>query len=176
MWLRLYKPVLAGCAFLWLVAGATAERAVPSATDLQRDGREASDRQLPIVLEFSAATCTYCAELERDFLVPMLISGEYTDRIILRRLLLDGGTTVTDFDGRQVAPGALADRYHARFTPTLVFLDSHGRELAERIIGINTPELFGGYLDACIDTALLKIRDPDSTRIFAGCAAADSSP
>jgi thioredoxin-related protein len=161
--------VLAGCAFLWLVSGAGAEPAVPAATDLQRDGREALDRQLPIVLEISTAGCAYCRQLEQEFLVPMLLSGDYTDKLILRRLSLDSGSPVTGFDGQPLATVTLAGRYRTRMTPTLVFMDGHGRELTERIVGINTPELFGGYLDACIDTALQVIRNPAGTRAVAGC-------
>jgi len=144
---------------------------VPTSRDLQADGRQALEQKLPILLEFSAVDCPYCRELERDFLVPMLISGEYSDKVIIRRLLLDTGAHVTGFDGDYQAATVIASRYKAWVTPTMVFIDGHGNELAERITGINTPELFGGYLDACIDTALLRIRDPDSTVEFAGCRA-----
>jgi thioredoxin-related protein len=142
---------------------------VPYGTDLQADGRLARDRQLPILLVFSATGCAYCQQLEDEFLKPMLISGEYTDRVIIRRLLLDIGQHAIDFDGTQRTASAIATRYKAWVTPTLVFLDGTGREVAERMTGINTPEMFGGYLDACIDTALLRIRDPDSTVRYAGC-------
>ena len=170
MLLRLYKSLLAGGAFLCLAASAYGAGDVPLGEDLQRDGRHALDQQLPILLEFSAASCMYCRQLEREFLVPMLISGEYTDKAIIRRLLLDTGAYITDFDGERKPASDVASRYRAWITPTLVFIDGRGNEITERMIGINTPELFGGYLDACIDTALLKIRDPDSTETFAGCS------
>ncbi len=174
MLLRLYKAVLRGCAFLCLAASAYGAGDVPLGEDLRRDGQQAIERQLPMLLEFSAATCLECRQLEREFLVPMLISGEYTDKIIIRRLLVDSGTQVTDFDGARKPASDVASRYRAWITPTLVFIDGQGREITERMVGINTPELFGGYLDACIDTALLQIRDPDSTTTFAGCSAASA--
>ncbi|MEZ5541208.1 MAG: thioredoxin fold domain-containing protein [Pseudomonadota bacterium] len=171
MFRQLFYPLVAASAVTWLtvVAPAAAGVDVPYGTDLQADGRLAQARRVPILLEFSAVSCSYCRQLEREFLVPMLISGEYDDKVIIRRLLLDIGQHVTDFDGTRREASAIAARYRAWVTPTLVFIDGSGHEVAERMKGINTPELFGGYLDACIDTALLQVREPGSPVRFAGC-------
>lgn len=172
MWLQLlYKPLLAGCAFLCLAGATHGQPDIPPGDDLLDTGRQSLERRLPILLEFSAASCMYCRQLEREFLVPMLISGDYTDKVMLRRLLLDTGAYTTDFDGRRKPASEVASRYRAWLTPTLVLIDGHGNEIAERMTGINTPELFGAYLDACIDTALLKIREPASHVTIAGCTA-----
>lgn len=167
---RLYKRVLAGCILLWLAAsGLLADVEVPVAVDLQQDGAQAGTRQLPILLSFSALECSYCDLLEEEFLKPMLLGGEYSDRIIIRKLILDNGSRVGDFSGEHVYATRLADRYRIYVTPTILFLDAGGRELAERMVGINTPEMFGGYLDNCIETALLSIRDPDRLADLHGC-------
>jgi len=152
-------------------AGVAAGVMVPVSVNLQSDGNLALEQRLPILLEFSALDCGYCRQLEDEFLIPMLISGDYAGKVVMRRLLLDTGAQVTDFNGERVAATQVASRYRAWVTPTMVFIDGRGHELAERIVGINTPELFGAYLDACIDTALLKLRAPDSTVEFAGCSA-----
>ena len=169
MELRLYKPVICVWALFCFIGTALAEFDIPVSDDLQQDGARARELQLPILLTFSAIDCPYCRQLEQDFLGPMLISGEYSDRVIIRRLILDNGSRVTDFDGQRRPVDHIASRYKAWLTPTTVFIDGSGLEVAARIVGINTPELFGGYLDACIDTALLRIRDPDSTVKYAGC-------
>ena len=167
---RLYKPVVTGCIIFWLAAsGLFAEVEVPVATDLQQLGIQASDRRLPILLSFSAIDCSYCELLEEEFLEPMLLGGEYTDKIIIRKLVLDNGSRVGDFSGRQIDATRLSDRYRIYVTPTMLFVDSDGRELAERMVGINTPELFGGYLDNCIETALLGIRAPERLLNLHGC-------
>jgi len=167
---QLYKPVLLGCALFWLAAGGLpAEVEIPLATDLQADGRQAREARLPILLTFSAIVCEYCRQMEDDFLRPMLISGEYTDRILIRRLLLDNGSRVTDFSGERIATTQLSDRYKVFVTPTLLFLDGNGNELARRMVGINTPEMYGGYLDECIDTALYSIRTPARLARLPGC-------
>lgn len=173
----LYKPAVFGCALLWLAAAALqASVPVPVADNLQQEGGQARVRQQPVLLAFSADDCSYCKLLEEDFLQPMLLSGEYEDRVIIRKLILDNGSSVTDFTGRQIETTRLSDRYRVFVTPTILFVDGNGRELAERMIGINTPELFGGYLDACVDTALASIRNPAALATLHGCRLAQPAP
>jgi thioredoxin-related protein len=167
---RLYKSALLGCGLFWLAAGGLrAEIEVPLATDLQADGALAREARLPILLTFSAIVCDYCEQLETLFLRPMLISGEYTDKILIRKVLLDNGSRVTDFSGERIAATRLSDRYKVFVTPTILFLDGDGREIAARMVGINTPELYGGYLDNCIATALYTLRAPKKLSQLHGC-------
>jgi len=154
----------------WLASGCLlAEIEVPVATDLQQLGVQASERRLPILLTFSAIECSYCDLLEEEFLEPMLLGDEYTDKIIIRKLVLDNGSRIGDFSGSQIDATRLSDRYRIYVTPTILFVDASGRELAERMVGINTPEMFGGYLDNCIETALLGIRAPERLAQLHGC-------
>ena len=158
---RLYKPILLGCGLFLLAAAALrAQVDIPLAGDLRQDGQTARDRQLPIMLVFGAISCPHCDELEEEFIRPMLLSGEYTDRILIRKLVVDNGSGVTDFTGQRLAVGDFAHRYGVFVTPTILFVDHAGRQLAERMVGINTIEMYGGYLDQCIDTALIHIREP----------------
>ena len=170
MYKPLYKAAVFGCALLWLLAcSLQAEVRVPVAEDLQQEGREAKSRQLPIMLTFSADDCGYCEMLEEDFLQPMLLSGKYGERVIIRKLILDDGSSVSDFSGRDIEATQLSSHYRVFVTPTILFIDGEGRELAERIVGINTPELFGGYLEACIDTARASIRNQALLASLHGC-------
>jgi thioredoxin-related protein len=154
----------------WLgVAVLRAEVSVPVVTDLQREGKLALKQDLPILLTFTSSICSYCDLLEEDFLQPMLLSGDYGDRVLIRKLVIDAGRTITDFNGEPSTADKLSSRYRVFVTPTLLFVDGNGTELAERILGINTPELFGGYLDDCIDTALERIREPDRLASAHGC-------
>ena len=122
---RLYKPVVFGCALMWLAAMALrAEVAVPLVRDLQSDGLLAQQQQLPILLTFTASYCDYCDLLEEEFLQPMLLSGEYEDKIIIRKLVLDNGSRLTDFSGHQVSAARLADSYRVTVTPTILFVDA----------------------------------------------------
>ena len=158
---QLYKPVVSLCGLFLLAAAALqADVEVPVATDLQQDGQRALEQQLPVMLVFSAITCSHCDELEEEFIRPMILGGEYTDRILIRKLVLDNGSSLTDFSGQRRPVGDFASSYGVYVTPTILFVDHTGRQLAERMVGINTIEMYGGYLDQCIDTALMHIREP----------------
>jgi thioredoxin-related protein len=167
---RLYSLLIIVSASLWPEYSALhAAVTVPVASNLQQDGNQAVSQRLPILLTVTSLACSYCELLEQDFLQPMLLGGHYRDKVIIRKLELYPGATVIDFNGQEITASKLSDRYRVFVTPTLLFVDGNGKELAERIIGINTPELYGGYLDNCIETALLYIRDPEKAARIRGC-------
>ena len=122
--------------------------------DMHALGAIAAKRDLPVLLMFSADGCPYCERVEEDFLKPMLISGDYTNKVLIRMVKVDDAGDVTDFDGRRMSMDDFARRYQVRVTPTVVFLDAHGHQLAQRLIGISTPDFYGGDLDNAIDHSL----------------------
>jgi thioredoxin-related protein len=136
---------------------------VPATRDLREDARLAQRAGLPIVLVVSQHACGYCELLDREVLHPLIISGEYTEKVILRKIDVVSGTPVVDFDGKPVLPRKLARRYSAFVTPTVLFLDHQGREVAPKIVGVNTIEFYWGYLDEAIDQALARVRDCDGS-------------
>lgn len=114
---------------------------------------------MPILLLVSQGACPYCDLLKQEILQPMVISGAYRDRVLIRELLIDEDDTLIDFDGQPVTGRSFAKRYLKRlFTPTLLFLDHEGRERTKRMIGITTPEMYGYYVDESIDKAIGAIR------------------
>lgn len=131
---------------------------VPEAVDLHADGRDAQSRGLPILLVFASETCSYCVQLENDYLKPLLASGEYADRLLIRKVHIRDTRTLTDFDGTAVEAGAVARRYGIDLVPTLVFVDAHGRELAERLVGIGSADFYWGYLLQGIDAASARLQ------------------
>ncbi len=132
-------------------AGAVELREV---ANLQKEGA-ASDRcGRPILLMFSSHYCPYCERVEEEFLKPMLISGDYDDRVIIRKVHIDVPTrAITDFDGSATTVGELSVRYNIMVTPTLVYVDGAGKELSERQVGMTTPDYFGGFIDQRIADA-----------------------
>lgn len=133
---------------------------VPMGENLQADGRQSARNDRPIVLVFSARNCSYCELLEANILRPNIISGYYDDQIIMRKLMLDNTLPIRDFDGQRRTPSALSSRYQVHVTPTVLFVDAQGNELAPRLVGINTVEMYGGYLDAAIQEARRKLAQP----------------
>ena len=127
-------------------------------TDVRDTARQAEAQNLPILIMFGADECPYCELLKEDFLIPMIISGDYTDKIILREVHISSQSGIIDFSGRKISVSEFARRYKVRLFPTMVFIDSNGQMLVENIIGITTPSLFGGTLDDKIYKAFSHLR------------------
>ena len=121
------------------------------AVDLRRLAAELRDRPRPIMLEFAAAHCSYCDLLEGEILRPMLLNPDSRRRVVIRRLDLDSHKLLTDFHGRRVTPGQLAERYAVDLTPTLVFVDGRGEEIAPRLVGVYSLDYYGGIVDQRIE-------------------------
>jgi thioredoxin-related protein len=144
-------------ASLLLMQAASVHSAGPGqlkqALNLQRDGQLAARQGTPLLLMVSREECPFCEQMKKEILQPMELSGEYRDRVLIRELLVDDWRPVVNFQGHKQSAADLAAGYKAGLTPTLLFLDSEGKELTQRMIGINTIELFGLYLDTAIDAA-----------------------
>ena len=133
--------------------------AIATATDLRQDALVARQMSAPIMLYFSDPACGYCRKLEKEIFLPMLRSGDYQDRVLLRKIPWLSRGLLKDFDGSEIELRAIAGRYNVQVTPTMIFVDEDGAEIAKRILGYNGPDFFWFYLDRAIDesrSALLK--------------------
>jgi len=126
--------------------------------DLSKLSTQAKTERKLIMLEISASYCSYCRKLEENIIRPMLRSGDYDADVLIRRFEIDGLAALRDFNGLPVSSDELAKRWDIRVTPTLIFLDSQNQEVSERIIGVNSLDYFGSYVDDAIDTGLAAIR------------------
>ena len=103
-----------------------------------------------LLLMLHAEGCPYCEALEEELLYPMVKSGEYDKTIFIRKLQIDSGVPVIGFSGKKIDPETFAKSFGDDFilTPTIMFLDANGNEATEKLIGYNTPSLYGGYVEA----------------------------
>ena len=120
---------------------------IESTSDLRALGRQALAQDKVILIEISASYCGYCRTLEENIIKPMLRSGDYEDYVLIRKLDIDSYYTLRGFDGARISPSKYAFAMNTQLTPTLLFLDGHGNEVSERIIGVNTLEMYGAYVD-----------------------------
>lgn len=141
----------------WLTAGAgnTQPTAIKVAEvhDLQADSGRMADMRLPMVVEMAAVGCTYCLLIEEKVLQPMIMSGEYEDKALIRKLSMDDSGDIKDFDGSTISQSEFASRYKVSLTPTLLFLDHTGKEIVPRMTGVPLIDFYGQYLDTAIDEA-----------------------
>lgn len=119
--------------------------------------REAKQKNQVILLEMSASTCGYCRTLEEEIIKPMLRSGDY-EHVLIRKLNIDSHYPMKDLSGKQSSPFELSSKMGVYVTPTLLFLNGDGNEVSERIIGVNTLELYGGYVDDALQQGLQSLK------------------
>ncbi|MET0106936.1 MAG: thioredoxin fold domain-containing protein [Sedimenticola sp.] len=134
----------------WSAYSANGHTGLIEAENLAEDARQGR----PIILLVSQDHCPFCVQIKREVLKPLIKSGEFSEEILIRELFIDLGTEVTDFQGKRRPSADLAQDYGADLTPTLLFLGPGGEELSERIIGINTLDLFVLYVDSAIKESI----------------------
>ncbi len=131
---------------------------IPPLTDFCAELDAVRKTGRPLLLIFSAEHCFFCERLKENIIKPMLRSGDYDDRVMIRVTELDGHETIACVDGQPLAASELASRYEVRVTPTVLILGPDGKELAPRQLGINNEDYYGAYLDEAIAQAIETLR------------------
>ncbi|MBE9525712.1 MAG: thioredoxin family protein [Proteobacteria bacterium] len=129
----------------------------PQPTNFHLTSEDAKIKNIPIMVLFSSVYCDYCKFIKEEFLNPMIKSGDYVDKVIIRVVEDDQGDEVIDFNDKLIESGSFSDRYEIVFIPTILFIDSNGKELADRVVGLGNVEYFGGFIDDAIENSQLKI-------------------
>jgi len=159
--LKLYSIIVLFCITPFTSYAETSPKPVNivEVQNLLREGQVAAEKRLPILIMFSMDQCPYCELIREDFLKPMIRSGDYTDKVIIREVHSDSYATLLDFDGAKISSDELASRYGASLSPTVVFLDHKGQQLNKKMIGITTVHYYGGYLDEAIDASYKRMQN-----------------
>lgn len=155
-WRQWAASFLFGLCFLLLCTAGRAEevkRTIAWAETFIADAELSREGELPIVIFVTQQGCQFCAALRRHVLYPMIRAGELTDKAIMREVSLDTGFTLQDFSGDEIAGKNFTNRYGAIVTPTLLFLDDDGTEVAEKMVGISNIEFYGFYLLKSLESA-----------------------
>ena len=115
--------------------------------DLQEQAALAGKHRIPLLIEFSSPWCSYCEVLEKEILEPMLKSGDYRHRVIIRKLEVSDYNRVINFAGRSQASVDLAMSMKVDLYPTLVFFNGEGKEISRRLVGITVLEFVSDELE-----------------------------
>ena len=137
---------------------------VPLLSNLQQSVSEIQAGCRPLLLEFASEYCEYCSLLEENILKPLRRNRDYDKRVVMRKVMLGDSTTITGFTGQPTSADQLGDQYQIRVTPTLIFVDQQGREIAERMVGVTTLDFYGGYLDQALDAAMSRLEKQGDCR------------
>lgn len=122
---------------------------------LRAAAQAAQRRGEPLVVMTTLAGCPYCELVRSRYLGPM----QRDEGLAAVQLdVLDRQSPLQDFNGETRTPAEVVRGWNARFTPTVLFFDANGRELAERLVGVASPDFYGSYLDQRLATARQRLK------------------
>jgi len=122
--------------------------------NLQKLGQLSQQQKLPIMLMFGAQWCEYCHLLIEDVLEPMALSGLYENKVVLMRHVgVDENKLIPSWNGELIKKSKLAYQLNADLTPTVLFVDGFGKEVAPRIVGISEITLYAGLIHQNLNIA-----------------------
>lgn len=128
---------------------------LPIPASLKAAAQAARARREPLVVMVTLKGCAFCDVVRGHYLGPMAQRGEV---YAVQVNMLDRQSVLQDLQGRSTTPYDQARAWKARIAPTLLFLDSEGREIAERLEGMSSADFYGAYLQQRIDTARSVVR------------------
>jgi thioredoxin-related protein len=127
-----------------------------SIKDLQNaaaQAQKANSSNKQLILYVAATNCPYCKKLNRDVIYPALANREYTSKFVIRRLWLNKNRVIIDFKNNNIDEQTLLNQYGIRYTPTLLFVDQNGKEIAPRLEGYAPDTLYWDRLDRSLKIA-----------------------
>lgn len=145
-------------ALSWTALPAWSEEGVPYARNLQKDGLLAAKKDGVVLVMFSGDYCGYCERVLNEFLIPMSRNPEYQNKLVMRRVVNTGYSTIKGFDGTVEEHREFASDQGIGMVPTVVLYDRNGKRLAKPLVGLTTVDYYGYYLDQAIDQAIEKVR------------------
>jgi len=121
--------------------------------DLRVLQKQAGSSNLPVLLLLTAEECDYCEAIRSHYLEPMIRSGKYDSSLLFRQLYIDEFHYLRNHRGELVGGDQIALKYDVEVTPTILFIDASGKELADRIVGLSGADYFDRTLDTHISQA-----------------------
>lgn len=150
------KRLVAGI-LAWGFSLAVCAADVPMPDSLKAEAKDAAARKVPILLVFTSPHCRYCDRVKNEYLAPMAADPAWKDKVIIRQIEAGSDWALVGFDGKKTTHGAYAASQVIRMVPTVKVVDARGKEVAEPIVGLLTPDFYYGYLQAAIEEGLGKI-------------------
>lgn len=121
----------------------------------------AAEKNIPIMIMFSAQWCEFCEQLKREVLNPMILGGMYDGyAMYIRQVSLDSYTDLKFSETETIDKRRFAGMYGADITPTLVFLDSRGLPIGDTLLGVSDIQLFAAMIHRSVNQAYEKLGNP----------------
>ncbi len=125
--------------------------------DLPHDASLAQSKGVPLLVIFTSSDCVYCERSMQDYLIPMQQNPQYAHKILIRRIQITDETRLTGWDGKPTTGKAYAASLNIKLTPTIIVFTPDGKQASDPIVGVDSEDYYGGYLDNAIDAGLAKM-------------------
>lgn len=122
---------------------------LPWPADLRAVSAEAQRRGQPLVLMVSLPGCPWCELLRRNYLMPLRGEGLAAFEFMIG----ERNMRLVDFQGQSTTPSAWSEAMKVRMTPTVLFFNAQGQEIAPRIEGVASADFIGSILEERIEAA-----------------------
>lgn len=107
-----------------------------------------------MVLMVSLPGCPWCELLRRNYLIPMQNEGVAAYEFMIN----ERNRTLADFKAQRTTPAAFCTALKVTNTPTVLFFNTQGQEIAQRIEGVASADFIGVILDERLATARERIK------------------
>jgi thioredoxin-related protein len=112
----------------------------------------------PMLLMVSLPGCPWCELLRRNYLGPMRQEGVHAYEFMIN----DSKQQLVDFSSQTTTPAQWSERHKISISPTLLFFNAQGQEIAARLEGVASADLIGTMLEDRLAQARSKIPAPKS--------------
>ena len=128
------------------------------ADDLPAIATEAAKRRVPLMIVFTEASCRFCTQAKRDYLVPLQARGSFADKVIVREVDVSTDRRLRGFDGELTTHREFGRANQVRRVPTVMVVDSRGEPLAQPVVGLLSEDFYRLTLEQAIEEGLYKLR------------------
>ncbi len=160
--MRLLPSLLLTLSFL--VSGCESqanEGKIKELTNLHQLAQQAKQTNLPIMLSFGAEWCDFCHLLNTEVLNPMALGKLYEGKYMyMRYVSIDDDQPIPGIDNQPIIKDTWSDEYNVEVTPTVIFINGDGQEVAPQIVGITDIDEFSTLIHQSLNTAYQNMNNP----------------
>lgn len=126
--------------------------------NLPQDARVAQRNKVPLLVIFTSPKCAYCERSMQDYLIPMQQNPQYAHKVLIRRIQITDEKPLTGWDGKPTSGKQYAASLNIKLTPTIIVFTPDGKQASDPVVGVDSEDYYGGYLDNAIDAGLAKMQ------------------
>jgi len=115
-------------------------------------------KNVPIMILFVDSDCDDCEIINKEVIMPMKISGDYTNKVIIQEVDIEADNII-GFNNKFISMEDFMKNYNIELTPTASFVDARGVKLVTPISGLSNLEYYGSLVDDAIENSLIQLRE-----------------